>query len=112
MSRLVSGLYLNPLQWRVGARVEELEGTDPRRIGPYEIVGVLGSGGMGRVFLGRTATGVTAAVKVIHADLARDPEFRRRFRREVETTAAVTAPRIAAVLDSDVDARYPWLATE
>lgn len=98
--------------WRVGAGVEELRGTDPRRIGPYELVGVLGSGGMGRVYLGRTAAGVTAAVKVIHADLSRDPEFRRRFRREVETTAAITGPRLAAVLDSDVEAEHPWLATE
>ncbi|NUR63148.1 MAG: protein kinase [Catenulispora sp.] len=97
---------------RMGAGVEELRGTDPRRIGPYDLVAVLGSGGMGRVYLGRTPAGVTAAVKVIHADLARDPEFRRRFRREVETTAAITGPRLAAVLDSDVDAEHPWLATE
>ncbi|NUP47184.1 MAG: protein kinase [Catenulispora sp.] len=96
----------------MGAGVEQLRGTDPRRIGPYELVGVLGSGGMGRVYLGRTAAGVTAAVKVIHADLSRDPEFRRRFRREVETTAAITGPRLAAVLDSDVEAEHPWLATE
>jgi len=73
---------------------------------------VLGSGGMGRVYLGRTTAGVTAAVKVIHAGLARDPEFRTRFRRDVETTVAVTGSRIASVLDADIDAEPPWPATE
>jgi eukaryotic-like serine/threonine-protein kinase len=58
---------------------QELQPDDPGRIGPYRLRGVLGSGGMGRVFLGASADGQLAAVKVIRADLASDPEFRARF---------------------------------
>ena len=84
----------------------------PRRIGPYDIVGVLGAGGMGRVYLGRAEDGREVAVKVVHADLARDPEFRRRLGREAEATRKVAGPHIAAVVDADIKAEQPWLATE
>lgn len=95
--------------------VEELGENDPSRIGPYELVGILGSGGMGRVYLARDAAGERVAVKVIHADLAREPEFRRRFRREIEALRAVSGPGaggIAAILNADAEAQRPWLATE
>lgn len=92
--------------------MEELEDADPRRVGPYELLGKLGSGGMGRVFLGRSAAGALAAVKVVHPDLARDPEFRRRFQREVAATVAVSGPHVAAIVHADTDADQPWLATE
>jgi len=64
--------------------LDELQSGDPRRIGPYWLEGRLGSGGMGQVFLGMSAGGRPIAVKVIRAELAEDPEFRTRFRSEVE----------------------------
>lgn len=97
------------------AVVDELVEGDPIRVGPYELLGILGSGGMGRVYLGSDADGGLVAVKVIHSDLAREPEFRRRFGREIEALRAVSGPGtagIAAILDADADAARPWLATE
>ncbi|WP_370383792.1 protein kinase [Catenulispora sp. GAS73] len=95
--------------------MDELVEGDPIRVGPYELLGILGSGGMGRVYLGSDADGGLVAVKVIHSDLAREPEFRRRFGREIEALRAVSGPGtagIAAILDADADAARPWLATE
>ena len=89
----------------------ELEPDDPGRIGPYRLRGVLGSGGMGRVFLGVSADGRMAAVKVIRVDLATDPEFRARFRREVTVARKVSSRFTVPVIDADVDGPVPWLAT-
>ncbi|WP_433664465.1 protein kinase domain-containing protein [Nocardia sp. CA-128927] len=88
-----------------------LGADDPTRIGDYRLLGVLGAGGMGRVYLGRNAGGRTVAVKVIRPDLVGDNEFRERFRREVTAARRVGGQFTAAVLDADVDANPPWLAT-
>src|SRR6516225_4472277 len=93
------------IMWR------ELQPGDPGRIGPYRLHGVLGSGGMGRVFLGVSADGRMAAVKVIRADLATDPEFRARFRREVTVARKVSSRFTVPLIDADVDGPVPWLAT-
>ena len=90
---------------------QELEPDDPGRIGPYRLRGVLGSGGMGRVFLGASADGQLVAVKVIRADLATDPEFRARFRREVTVARKVSSRFTAPLIDADIDGPVPWLAT-
>jgi serine/threonine protein kinase len=90
---------------------QDLQPGDPRTIGPYRLRGVLGSGGMGRVFLGASAEGHLAAVKVVHANLAADPEYRARFGREVEVARAVSGPFTAPVIDADLDGLVPWLAT-
>jgi hypothetical protein len=83
----------------------------PARIGPYQLVRELGSGGMGRVFLARSAGGLPVAVKVIRADLAGVPEFRARFRHEVAAAGKVNGLYTALVVDADVDGPAPWLAT-
>ncbi len=90
---------------------EELEPGDPERIGPYRVIGRLGSGGMGQVFLCRSAGGRPVAVKVIRTDLAADREFRARFRREVEAARKVSGLYTAPLVDADLDGPTPWLAT-
>ncbi len=84
---------------------------DPRQVGPYRIVGRLGAGGMGQVLLGRSPSGRTVAVKVIHPAMAEDDDFRARFRREITAARAVGGVYTAPVVDADPDASPPWLAT-
>ncbi|WP_426497106.1 protein kinase domain-containing protein [Streptomyces sp. D54] len=84
---------------------------DPRTIGPYRTLVRLGAGGMGVVYLARTAGGALAAVKVIRAEHAADPGFRARFRREAEAAARITGPWVVPVLGADTEDREPWLAT-
>jgi serine/threonine protein kinase len=91
--------------------VQELQPGDPLVIGPYRLLGQLGGGGMGRVFLGLSAGGRNVAVKIIRPELAADPEFRARFRREVAVARTVNGMFTAVVVDADVDAAAPWLAT-
>jgi eukaryotic-like serine/threonine-protein kinase len=91
--------------------VRELQPEDPRLIGPYRLVGRLGEGGMGQVFLGLSAGDRRVAVKVIRAELAADPEFRLRFRREVAAARKVSGLFTAMVADADTEAPRPWLAT-
>ena len=91
--------------------VRALQLADPRLIGPYRLVGQLGSGGMGRVFLGMSVGGRPVAVKIIRAELAADPEFRSRFSREVAAARRVNGLFTALVVDADVDAPVPWLST-
>ncbi|GAA1683714.1 serine/threonine-protein kinase [Streptomyces yatensis] len=91
--------------------MDPLAADDPQVIGAYRLLGRLGSGGMGRVFVGRSAGGRTVAVKVVHAHFALDEEFRARFRREVDAARRVGGAFTAPVLDADPEARIPWVAT-
>ena len=95
-----------------GGRVLPALPGDPARIGPYRIIGRLGSGGMGTVHAGIDPSGVRVAVKVIHAAQAEDAEFRARFRREVQLSTRVQGPCLIPLVAADPDAAVPWLATE
>ena len=90
--------------------MEPLNAEDPVSIGPFRLFGRLGVGGMGRVFLARSAGGRTVAVKVVHAELAAQDEFRRRFAREVAALERVGGTGTAPVLGSDTEAESPWVA--
>ncbi len=84
---------------------------DSESIGGYTLVDRLGSGGMGVVYLGRSASGRRVAVKVVHAQYAQDEEFRTRFRQEVAAVRRVSGAFTAPVVDADPDAEQPWMAT-
>ena len=84
---------------------------DPRQVGPYTLIGRLGEGGMGRVFLGTSPGGRQVAVKVMHPGYAGQPRFRSRFAREARAARRVSARYTAPVVDADPDGDPPWLAT-
>jgi serine/threonine protein kinase len=90
---------------------EDLQSGDPESVGPYRLLGRLGAGGMGRVYLARSPGGRLTAVKVIRPELAAEPGFRARFAREVASARTVSGVFTAAVLDADPEGPQPWLAT-
>ncbi len=97
---------------RLGA-VGPLEPGDPARVGRYQLSGRLGAGGMGTVYVGRAAGGgPPVAIKVVHPELAGDPEFRARFADEVAAARRVAPFCTARVLDADPAGDPPWLVTE
>lgn len=85
---------------------------DPLRLGPYRLIVVLGEGGMGRVYLGRDGSGRTAAVKVLHPELAQDAQMSQRFLREAEAAQAVRSKGVARVLSVQTEGGRPFIATE
>lgn len=91
--------------------VHALAPGDPGYVGKYRLVGRIGRGGMGHVFLGQSPGGRMVAVKLIRADLAGDPNFRARFAREVNTARTVSGIFTVPVVDADVDSPQPWLVT-
>jgi serine/threonine protein kinase len=92
--------------------LEGLKSWDPASVGPFKLLGVLGNGGFGRVYLGQAQNGQRVAVKVIKPDLAEDPEFRARFSREVDAARKVGGKFTARVVDADTTSEELWLATE
>jgi hypothetical protein len=84
---------------------------DPERIGSYVLLGRLGAGAMGRVYLGRSTAGRLVAVKTIKIELADEAGFRARFAHEVAAARRVSGVFTAAVVAADPEADMPWLAT-
>ncbi|WP_062217323.1 serine/threonine-protein kinase [Streptomyces sp. NBRC 109706] len=91
--------------------MDPLTEEDPAVVGAYRLLGRLGRGGMGRVYLGRSAGGRTVAVKLVHPHIAADERFRARFAREVAAAQLVGGDWTAPVLDADPQAEVPWVAT-
>ncbi|MGV4888718.1 serine/threonine-protein kinase [Streptomyces viridosporus] len=91
--------------------MEKLGPGDPQRIGAYRLLARLGAGGMGHVYLARSDRGRTVAVKLVREELAREEEFRARFRQEVQAARQVGGAWTAPVLDADTEAPVPWVAT-
>ena len=95
---------------------EGAEATGPAHIGPYRVLRPLGSGGMGEVYLGvdeRPGAAVAeVAVKVLRPELQADEAFRRRFARELDAVRRVHGRSVARVLDANLQAAQPWIATE
>ncbi|MEU1230044.1 bifunctional serine/threonine-protein kinase/ABC transporter substrate-binding protein [Streptomyces sp. NPDC005828] len=92
--------------------MQPLKKADPSAIAGYRLLGRLGTGGMGVVYLARTSGGALAALKLIRAEHAADPGFRARFRREATAAERITGRWVVRVLGADPEAREPWLATE
>ncbi|MGW0748341.1 serine/threonine-protein kinase [Streptomyces sp. NPDC002587] len=90
---------------------EPLRADDPQTVAGYRLAARLGAGGMGRVYLSHTQGGRPVAIKVVRPELAEDPAFRRRFRREVEAARRVRGAYTAELIDAEADGVPPWLAT-
>ncbi|MFD5837889.1 serine/threonine-protein kinase [Streptomyces collinus] len=111
---LVRGLNLIGSAILRGRRgVELLDGSDPDALGGYPLLARLGEGGMGRVYLSRTASGRPLALKTVRAEFGRGPGFEERFAREIRNSDRVRSPWTPAVVDySPAGQRPQWLATE
>lgn len=93
--------------------MEPLRPGDPPEIGGYRLLARLGEGGMGEVFLARTASGRPLALKTVHRDLSRDPDFADRFAREIRANDRVRSSWTVSVVDFSAPGASPqWLATE
>jgi serine/threonine protein kinase len=90
---------------------QPLQADDPPMVAGYRLAARLGAGGMGRVYLSHTPGGRPVALKVVRPELADDPAFRRRFRREVEAARRVRGAYTAELIDADADGVPPWAAT-
>src|ERR1700735_5695339 len=93
------------------AGTEPLRRWDPEMIGPYVVLGRLGAGSMGQVYLGQSTAGRLVAIKTVKVELAEEAGFRTRFAQEVAAARKVSGVFTAAVVEADPDADLPWLAT-
>jgi serine/threonine protein kinase len=87
------------------------DAPNARRIGPYRLVEQLGEGGMGVVHLALDPHGRAVALKLLRPHVAHDSDARSRLRREVEVLGRIRDPRVAAVIDADLDCDRPYLVT-
>lgn len=91
--------------------MEPLFEHDPRTLGTFTVIGRLGEGGMGTVYLGARGT-QNVALKVMHPALLRDPSARTRFEREIKILEKIDSPQVAKILDHGLDGDQGWFATE
>ena len=83
------------------------------RLGPYEILAALGAGGMGEVYRARdTRLGRDVAIKVIHAEVARDPDRIKRFEQEARAAGALSHENVCAVYDLGAHEGSPYVVME
>jgi eukaryotic-like serine/threonine-protein kinase len=95
----------------VPAVIKDLKAGDPVTVGPYKLLGRLGAGGMGMVYLAKSPGGRLVAIKLIRPELAEDRGFRTRFASEIAAARGVSGIFTAAVVDADAEAEEPWMAT-
>jgi serine/threonine protein kinase len=91
--------------------IKDLRASDPVAVGPYKLLGRLGAGGMGQVFLAKSPGGRLVAIKLIRPELAEERGFRTRFAGEISAARNVSGIYTAAVVDADAEAELPWMAT-
>lgn|GEM_PF-4947785 len=98
---------------RPHANITPLAATDPKRIWEYELLGVVGVGGFGKVYAGvRPDDPTTAAIKVISPQVSHLPDFKNRFEREIQACHKLPdSPHIVRLLFSQSGGTQPWLAT-
>jgi serine/threonine protein kinase len=96
--------------------ITPLRAGDPAEIAGYRLIGRLGAGGMGVVYLGeapdQSGSARQVAVKVVRAELAEDDGFRARFRREVLAARRVSGACVVRILDADPEAETPYMISE
>src|SRR5262249_48120394 len=92
--------------------ISELSASDPRCVGPYRLLGKIGTGGMGVVYLASSPADDVVALKLVRPELADDKDFRRRFKSEVAAAGRVGGVCTAKVRDANLDADHPWVVTD
>ncbi|HZB31432.1 MAG TPA: serine/threonine-protein kinase [Streptosporangiaceae bacterium] len=93
-------------------QTDALRPGDPKRLGSYELLGRLGDGGQGTVFLGRADDGTDVAIKLLHRELTADDMARTRFLREIEFAKQVASFCTAQIIDADIEGERPYLVSE
>jgi serine/threonine protein kinase len=93
-------------------QADALRPGDPKRLGSYELLGRLGDGGQGIVFLGRAEDGTDVAIKLLHRELTADDMARTRFLREIEFAKQVASFCTAQIIDADIEGERPYLVSE